>query len=135
MQYCAKCSGHDVADFIEHDLRMAYNTRARDSTLVRNIYGVHGRPVLPARDDKLVGCTAHYQRIADAHANDPWVYFPKHPPVLVKSHYPEIGDDFTAKWIKKVFTHSSEELDYVTCHSSILTERHPCDTYSPESVR
>lgn len=57
----------------------------------RPLYGIKGTP-----NDS--GACSELFTEKEANSGKPWPYFPDHPPIMVKTHYPQIGDSKVEKF-------------------------------------
>lgn len=70
-----------------------------NTTVARPLYGIKGT----AAD---TGACSELFTEKDTHEDQPWPYYPDHPPIMVKTHFPQIGDNkveaFTLESVDRV---------------------------------
>lgn len=90
----SRCGDCDDADLqrVYQNLGIGWLSSSKKA---RPLYGIGGN------DEEENSCTATYTKFQQ-NKDQPWPYFPHTVPLLIKTHYPQIGDSQTEEFTKRV---------------------------------
>mmetsp|Transcript_19846 Transcript_19846/g.59291 ORF Transcript_19846/g.59291 Transcript_19846/m.59291 type:complete len:491 (+) Transcript_19846:159-1631(+) len=95
LSQCAECETKEY-DRMYKKLRLSWVSNVKKA---RPLYGIKGTVA------EGMSCSHLFTEHA-SNEDKPWPYFPEHPPIVVKSHYPQIGDSavetFTVQHVNRV---------------------------------